>query len=158
MDRKLMIYLDESGVNYRTIQHGQTYTALETAAAAHVDGKELAKAVIVRLDDELVMAVVPATHMVDLHRLRMLAGAKNAVLAEEREFENLFPDCERGAEPPFGNLYGLKVYSSESLAEDVEIAFNAGNHHELVRMAYGDYVRIVRPIVCRLSLPRAATV
>jgi Ala-tRNA(Pro) deacylase len=158
MDRKLKIFLDDAGINYSVIEHGQTYTALETAAAAHVAGREIAKTVIVRLDDQLVMVVVPATHMVDLDELRMKTGAKTATLAEEREFEDLFPDCERGAEPPFGTLYGLRVYSSDALADDTEIAFNAGTHHELVRMSYGDFVRLAKPVVSSISIPRAAVV
>ena len=135
MEPNLKTCLDTSGVNYKRIEHPVSFTALETAASAKLPGREVAKTVIVRLDNDLVMAVVPASHMVDLHRLRMLVGAKHAVLVEEPEFERRFPDCEPGAEPPFGNLYGMKVYSCESLADDPEIAFNAGTHRDLVKMA-----------------------
>lgn len=158
MDRKLKIFLDQAGVSYQRIPHGQTFTALETAASAHVAAKELAKSVLVRVDGDLVMAVLPATHSVDLSALRALTHAEVVRLAEEREFEHLFPDCEPGAMPPFGNLYGIPVYVSTALAEDLEIAFNAGSHDELVRLAYADYLRLVNPRVCPISEPRLAEI
>jgi Ala-tRNA(Pro) deacylase len=97
------------------------------------------------------MAVLPASYHVDLDLLKQAAGAKTAELASEREFKDLFPGCEVGAMPPFGNLYGMDVYSAEALAEDEEVAFNAGSHTELVRLKYKDFERLVQPKVVKLS-------
>jgi Ala-tRNA(Pro) deacylase len=100
------------------------------------------------------MAVLPASEMIDLELLADAAFARQAELAEEEEFQDRFPDCQLGAMPPFGNLYGMDVYVADSLAEDAEIAFNAGSHTELVRMAYPDYARLVKPRILRFGAPR----
>lgn len=142
---KLKEFLDAEKVKYVTISHSTAYTAQEIAAAAKIPGKELAKTVIVKLDGRMAMAVLPASAMVDLDALKRAAGAETVELASEDEFKSHFPDCEAGAMPPFGGIYGMDVYSDESLAEDEEIAFNAGSHTELVRLAYEDYERLARP-------------
>jgi Ala-tRNA(Pro) deacylase len=138
-------YLDSQGVKYDVISHAQAYTAQKTAAAAHISGKELAKAVIVKLDGKIAMAVLPGSSKIDFEMLSHVTGAKNVQLATEREFEDLFPDCEMGAMPPFGNLYDMDVYVAESLADDLEIAFNACSHRELIRLRYDDFERLVSP-------------
>lgn len=145
--RQLKEYLDREHVKYVTIQHSPAYTAQEIAASAHISGKEMAKTVIVKLDGKMAMAVLPASRRVVLDLLAETVGARDVELAEEAEFAYLFPGCERGAMPPFGNLYGLEVYVAEALAEDEEIAFNAGSFTELIRMAYRDFERLVRPEV-----------
>jgi Ala-tRNA(Pro) deacylase len=144
-------FLDDQKVKYVAINHSPAYTAQEIAASSHVRGKELAKTVMVKLDNKLAMAVLPASLKVDFQRLQEAAGAKQAELACEKEFKDLFPDCEIGAMPPFGNLYGMTVYASDRLAEDVEIAFNAGSHTELIRMAYTDFERLVKPKISRIG-------
>jgi Ala-tRNA(Pro) deacylase len=144
---KLLKFLDENGVKYVTIKHSKAYTALEVAESAHIQGKELAKTVMVYKDGDLAMAVVPASRKVVLDLLRRNTGARSLELAQEQEFKDQFPGCEVGAMPPFGNLYGMEVYVEPHLAEDVEIAFNAGTHQELVRMAYKDFERLVKPKV-----------
>jgi len=151
---KLKQYLDENQVRYVRVTHSPAFTAQEIAASAHIPGKELAKTVMVELDGRMAMAVLPASFQVDLEALRVLAGANRIDLASEDQFRNLFPDCEPGAMPPFGNLYDMAVYATESLAEDEEIAFNAGSHIELVRLAYADFARLVEPSVGRFSAPR----
>jgi Ala-tRNA(Pro) deacylase len=153
MERKLKIFLDDAGVQYERISHAYTATAMETAHVTHIAGKEMAKTVIVRIDGELVMVVVPATHQVDLDHLQILTGADMLSLASEHEFDDRFPDCEVGTMPPFGNLYGMPVYASDALLEDEQIVFHAGTHTEAVRMSVADYVRLVSPIVYRLSHP-----
>ena len=158
MDRKFKIFLDECGVPYARLPHAPTFTALETAASAHVAARELAKTVMLRLDGQLAMAVVPATHNVDFAHVRAVTGAADVTMAKEREFEHLFPDSQPGAMPPFGHLYGVRVYVAEALAEDLEIAFNAGAHDELVKMSFADYKRLAHPIIARISEPRLATV
>jgi Ala-tRNA(Pro) deacylase len=149
--RQLSEFLDSQGVKYVTVTHSPAFTAQEVAASAHIPGKEMAKTVMVQLDGQMAMAVVPASSRLDLARLRDAAGAERATLAGEREFASLFPDCEPGAMPPFGNLYGMNVFVADSLAEDEEIAFNAGSHTELVRLAYDDFSRLVHPKVAKLT-------
>lgn len=144
---KLKQFLSESGVRYETIPHSQAFTAQETAAAAHVPGRELAKTVMVRVDGELAMAVVPATARVSMDRLKRLAAAGAVELADEDDFRREFPGVEAGAMPPFGNLWGMKVYADRTLRDDEEIAFDAGTHTELVRLRYDDYERLVQPRV-----------
>jgi len=149
--QKLREFLDGHKIAYEVISHSQAYTAQKTAAAAHIPGKELAKTVMIKIDGKLAMAVLPGSMKVDFDLLRQATKAKEIVLATEREFGDLFPDCEMGAMPPFGNLYSMKVFVADSLAEDDEIAFNAGTHRELLRMAYTDFNRLVKPKTMRFA-------
>ncbi len=145
--RKLKEFLDQNGVRWVSIVHSPAYTAQEVAASAHVRGKDLAKTVMVRVDGKPVMVVLPASQRVDFQVLREVTGGQNVVLASEAEFRELFPDCEAGAMPPFGNLYGMDVYVAPKLAEDEEISFNAGSHTELMKLRYADFERLVKPKV-----------
>jgi Ala-tRNA(Pro) deacylase len=154
---KVKDFLDTNHIHYNTITHPTSYTAQGTAAYAHVSGNELAKTVMVKVDSQLAMAVLPASNQIDLSALRRITKAKTICLASEPEFEMKFPDCDLGAMPPFGNLYGVPVYVEERLAEDVDIAFNAGTHNELVRMKYDDFERVVNPIVGRFSIRSITT-
>lgn len=150
--KKLKEFLDSNKVRYKTIGHSVAYTAQEIAAAAAVPGQELAKTIIVKIDGELAMAVLPASYRVDTKKLAKAAKAKKVEIAGEEEFAGLFPGCELGAMPPFGNLYGMKVYVAEKLAADREIAFNAGTHRELVRLGYADFERLVKPIAAAFAV------
>ncbi len=150
--RKLREFLDSHAVRYFVVSHSPAYTAQEIAAAAHVPGKELAKTVVVTLDGKMAMVVLPASRQLDFDLLRKLTSARKVELASEKEFADLFPECEIGAMPPFGNLYGMDVYVSEELEDDDEIAFNAGAHTELLRLSYENYKRLVHPKVAKLSL------
>lgn len=141
----LIEYLNQQNVKYVVITHSPAYTAQGIAGLAHIPGQELAKTVIVKLDGQFVMAVLPAKYHVDLMLLRRKAHAKTVALATEEDFQRVFPDCETGAMPPFGNLFGLSVYADESLEKDQEIAFNAGTHRELIRMAWQDYKKLAEP-------------
>ena len=118
----------------------------------HIPGRELAKTVIVDSDGETAMAVLPGSQKVDLPLLRDALGAERVSLVREAAFRDRFPECDLGAMPPFGNLYGMKVYVADSLTEDEVIAFNAGSHTELVRMAYRDFERLVQPRVIRFAV------
>jgi len=149
--RKVKEYLDSQAVKYVIITHSPTYTAQEVAQSAHVRGKDLAKTIIVFIDGRMTMAVLPATYSIDFDYFRKTIGAKEIRLASEKQFQDLFPDCEVGAMPPFGNLYGMEVYVDQHLTEDQEIAFNAGNHFELFRLSYEDFARLVKPKVVRLT-------
>ena len=144
---KLREYLDSHNVKYTVIEHSPVYTAQEIAASAHIPGKQLAKTVMIKADGQMVMAVLPASFRVNFERFKELTGSKKVKLSSEREFKELFPDCEPGAMPPFGNLYGMEVYAAENLAEEMEIAFCAGSHGELIRIAYKDFERLVKPKV-----------
>jgi len=142
---KLQSFLDENHIKYIMITHSRAFTAQEIAARMHVPGKELAKTVIVKLDGKFAMVVLPASYKVDFEALKTATGARKVELATEWEFQNLFPDCETGAMPPFGNLYNLPVYVSRELTEDEEIVFNACTHTDTIRMRYKDYEQLVKP-------------
>lgn len=144
---KLKEFLDSNDVRYVTISHSPAFTAQQIAACAHIPGKELAKTVMIKLDGELAMVVMPAPTRADLDWLKSATGAVKVELAGESEFKDRFPGCEPGAMPPFGNLYGLRVYVVAELAEDDQIAFNAGSHTELIKMAYKDFEKLVEPQV-----------
>ena len=148
---KLRDFLDSHQIKYLVISHSVAYTAQGIAALTHIPGKELAKTVMVMVDGKLAMAVVPASFRVDLFKLKRYLDAETVELASENEFRDRFPDCETGSMPPFGNLYGMDVFVDESLAEDKEIAFNAGSHRELIRLGYDDFQRLVRPQVLNFA-------
>jgi Ala-tRNA(Pro) deacylase len=145
--KKVAQFLDSQKIKYVLIKHSPAFTAQEIAASAHIPGKELAKTVMVKLDDQMGMAVLPASYRVDFEGLKKLSGAKTVELASENEFQRLFPECEIGAMPPFGNLYDMKVFVAKPLAEDDEIAFNAGSHAELMKLHYADFAKLVKPTV-----------
>jgi Ala-tRNA(Pro) deacylase len=143
--RKLKEFLDQNGIKYVSIDHSPAYTAQEVAASAHITGRELAKVVIVELDKQMAMAVLPANRKIVLQDLREVTGSEQVKFASEEQFKQLFPDCETGAMPPFGNLYGMEVYVAEALTNNDEIAFNAGSHTEVIKMAFADFQRLVKP-------------
>ncbi|NLX13775.1 MAG: YbaK/EbsC family protein [Phycisphaerales bacterium] len=149
--QKLKQFLDENKVKYVTISHSPAFTAQQIAASAHVSGKDLAKTVMVKVDGHVAMAVLSATHQINFDRLKDAVGAKKVELAGEEEFKQLFPQCEVGAMPPFGNLYEMEVYMDRRLAEDEDIAFNAGSHTELIKMHCADYKHLVKPRVLEFS-------
>lgn len=143
--QRLKRLLDERHIRYRTVHHSPAYTAQELAHATHISGKELAKVVMIELDGAMAMAVVPACQRLRLDAVADAANAERAVLAKESDFAELFPDCDVGAMPPFGNLWGLPVFVSSSLAEDEVIAFPAGTHFEVIQLAFEDFKGVVEP-------------
>ena len=146
----LLLFRPEN-VKYISKFHSAAYTAQEIAASAHIPGKELAKTVMLKLDGKMAMVVLPASKQVNFTLLRGASGARHAELATEEEFETLFPGCDIGAMPPFGNLYGMDVFADESLTKDQEIAFNAGSHFELIKLAYKDFERLVNPKIVKIA-------
>ena len=142
---QLREFLDKNKVKYVSIRHSTAYTAQEIAASAHVKGKNMAKTVIVRVDGKIAMAVLPAKYQIDLNKLKRSCKASAVELAREEEFSHLFPGCETGAMPPFGNVYGLPVYADETLKKDEEIAFNDCSHTELIQIRYKDFERLAKP-------------
>ncbi|MCK5504601.1 MAG: YbaK/EbsC family protein [Thermodesulfovibrionia bacterium] len=149
--KKIRAFLDSNNVKYVIIKHSPAYTAQEIAASAHVSGKELAKTVMVKINGKMTMAVLPATYKVDFNLLKKASGADKVELAPEEEFKDMFPECDIGAMPPFGNLYGAEVFVDKILTRDKEIAFNAGSHTELIKLAYKDFESLVKPKVVQLS-------
>ena len=144
-------FLRRANVPYAVFPHARAYSAQEEAAVTHVPGRAWAKVVICFVDGEPVQAVVPADLVVDLDRLAIVARATSIRLAGEEELRWLYPDCERGAMPPFGPLYRQTVYADEALADDDEIVFNAGTHGDAIRMHYEDFAAIAHPIVGRVA-------
>ena len=150
--KKLKTFLDENKVKYVSVQHSSAFTAQEIAAIAHIPGKDLAKTVIIKINGKMAMAVLPASYKVSFDNLKETLGVTEVRLAYEQEFIDKFPDCEVGAMPPFGNIYGMEVYVAESLAEEEEIAFNACSHTELIKMKYSDFEKLVKPKRIKFSV------
>jgi len=143
--KRLKKFLDENHVRYVTIKHSTAYTSSEAAQSAHISGRDLAKTVVVNFDGKMGLVVLPSSGQINWDKLKQETGFKEVALAKEDEFKKKFPDCEIGAMPPFGNLYGMNVYVAQSLESYEDIAFNAGTHKELIMMAYTDFDSLVEP-------------
>lgn len=153
MSERLKKLLEDSDTEYEVIEHDPAFTALEEAAATHVPGRNWAKTVVVLIDGRAALTALPATRRVDAEKLREVTGAEEVELATEEEFAQLYPDCELGAMPPFGNLYDQTTFVDESLREDEHIAFHAGDHRTAVQISYSDYERLVEPVPGDFSQP-----
>jgi Ala-tRNA(Pro) deacylase len=154
--RSIDLFLREARIPFTTFHHPPSFTAQEEAAVSHVPGRSWAKVVVCFVDDELVLAVLPAHLILDLDELRGVAGACAVRLAREQEFARLYPDCEPGAMPPFGKLYGQRVFVDRSLVGEIEMVFNAGTHSDAIRMHYGDFAELSNPVVGAFTrLPEA---
>ncbi len=154
--KRLTDFLDDHKLKYILIQHSPAFTAREVAVSAHIPFKELAKTVVLSIGNEHLLAILPATEMVDLSVIRQALGTPSVHLTNESDFNALFPECEVGAMPPFGNLFNMNVLVSQSLTEDEEIAFNAGSHRDLIKMSYEDFERLVQPKILPFSTARHA--
>ncbi len=150
---KVVEFLETNSAKYEVTRHQPTYSAQQMAAAEHVSGMEVAKPVVVKADDTYYMCVLPACRKVDLDTLKQELRADHLALAGEDEMSKLFADCELGAEPPFGNLYGLETLMDESLEADDHIVFQAGTHEQAIKMATLDYKELVSPRVLSFSYP-----
>ncbi len=149
---RLKKFLDENNIKYISIFHSHAYTAQEVAASAHISGRELAKTVMVKIDGKMAMAVLSAPDKLDFSLLQEAAGADKVELACEEEFTGLFPGCQIGAIPPFGNLYEMQVIVDEKLADQNEIVFNAGSYTELITLHYEDFKELVKPCIANISV------
>ena len=149
--KKLEKYLHKHRVQYEIIVHPTRYTSDEIAQAEHVPGNQVAKVVMLRCHDKDVMAVFPASHSVDFFNMSTMLGTQDVRMERESEFAKLFPDCEVGAMPPFGKLYGLPLYCDRSLAKELEIEFNAGTHTDTIRMEFSEFERLEAPIILNFS-------
>lgn len=150
---RLKKFLDDNLVGFDVVQHDPAFTAQELAARMHVPGREFVKVVVVKLNGVFALTAVPAHRRVDLKALARAAGVRKCSLATENEFQQLFPDCEVGAMPPFGNLYNLPTYVDQEVAYNEVIVINAGTHAEAIRVRYGDLKRLVHPRVGRFAVP-----
>jgi Ala-tRNA(Pro) deacylase len=150
----LLEFLDKYGVRYTVTTHLPAYTAQGVAALSHTPGRQMVKSVVVNMDGELVLAVLPASAQVDLDLLKNATRANAVRLAAEEEFRDIFCECELGAMPPFGNLYGMNVIADECLADNSEIAFNACSHRELIHMEWEDFRALARPRMAKFTSNR----
>jgi Ala-tRNA(Pro) deacylase len=148
----LKTFLDEHKVNYHVLKHDHCYTSQEIAAALHVSGKHMAKVVMVKANNEIKMMVLPSASQVDLEALADTFGVNEVELAQEEEFQALFPDCEVGAMPPFGNLYGIEVFVDKALTHKADIFFEAGNHDEAIKLGFNDFKLLVKPKVADFTI------
>ena len=154
ISNKLKQHLDEHHTKYVCIAHSPAYTAQEAAQSAHVRGAAFAKTVVVfGTEGRRWMAVLPATHKIEFQRLSRVLGNMDIRLASEAEFKGLFPDCEPGAMPPFGAIYGMPVLCDSSLGSHDEIVFNAGTHRDAIRMSLHDYMTLNRPEIASFATP-----
>lgn len=144
---KLKQFLDSHGVRYVSVQHSPAFTATEVAESVHVDVSDFAKTIIVKVNGQMAMVVLPANRKIVLADLRDMVGTRNVELATEAEFMGRFPDCEVGAMPPFGHLYGLAVYMAANITDHTKITFNAGTHRDVITMDLDDYLELARPII-----------
>lgn len=150
--QRLQSLMDTHDVRYETLTHAPSYTSYQLAHRAHVRPRDIAKTVIVAMDGQLAMVVLPACEWLDVDRFKDATGARDVRITSEDDYKIAFPDCEVGAMPPFGNLYDMPVYVAESLREDERIVFNAGTHTELMRITYQDFERLVAPTVVPASV------
>jgi len=153
---KLRVFLDENHAEYTHTVHSIAYTAREVALAEHLPAREVAKTVVVHGDNGYHMLVLPASKLVDFQEVRIALGLSHARMVPETELNRLFPDCELGAMPPVGNLYGMPVYLDGILAAEDVITFNAGTHRDVVHMRTSEFRRLVRPTIVSLAREAAA--
>ncbi|MGD9549308.1 MAG: aminoacyl-tRNA deacylase [Candidatus Krumholzibacteriia bacterium] len=151
---KLLDYLTENSVDFKLVTHPSAFAAQDVAFKSGVPGRVFAKTVMVTLDGGMAMAVLPADSRIDFHLLREAARAETIALCLEEDFAEIFPDCELGAMPPFGNLYGMPVFVSGNLIRAETVSFNAGNHTEVITMPYRDFERLVKPRIGFFSFRR----
>ncbi len=151
VSKRLKALLDKHLVCYETVPHVSDFTAQETSEHTHTPGRSFAKAVLVTIPHELVMLVLPADHVVDLIDLQRAVRSGPVKLASEHRIDRIFRDCDRGAIPPFGNLYDMRVFICPSLLDRETITFNAGSHEMAIRVSTEDYARLVRPIPLEFS-------
>ena len=151
----LQSFLDEMGVNYRVSHHPTVYTAQMLAETEHVPGRKVIKPVVVQADGQFVMCALPACYRVDLSELRAQLQAADVKLADERKLAELFPDCQLGAVPPIGRMYGMTTLMDESLVADDRVMFQAGTHEDAVTMSLVEYRRVAQPEIAHFGRPVA---
>ncbi|MGA3327128.1 MAG: YbaK/EbsC family protein [Terriglobia bacterium] len=149
--QRIRDYLDSQNVPYETLHHSQAYTAQEVAHSLHVSGKKCVKAVVASGDSKLVVLVMPAAHRLNFQELKSALRANHLEMLVESELVDLFPDCDLGAVPPLGNLYGLEVWVDRAVANAEKVLFCAGTHEDCIRMRYSDFAKVTRPYLGHFS-------
>jgi Ala-tRNA(Pro) deacylase len=157
---KVQEYLHDRRVQFDVLQHEDTFDSQHLAEAVHVSGRQVAKTVLLRMDHgyKYAVAILPATHLIDLEAVSRLLGGARVELATEYEIGQRCPDCEMGVLPPFGSIYGLETVLDESLRHAEQIVFEANTHQEAIRMAGEDFVKVESPLVGGFAQPRAKKV
>jgi len=154
--QRIRDYLDSQNVPYETLHHSQAFTAQEVAHSMHVSGKKCVKAVMAEGDNKTYLLVMPASHRLNFQELRAALKVSRLEMLVESELVELFPDCDWGAVPPFGNLYGIDVWVDKTVASTETILFCAGTHEDCIRMRYSDFAKLTRPFVGHFSEPATA--
>ena len=149
--QRIRDYLDSQNVSYETLHHAQAFTAQEVAHSLHVSGKRCVKVVVARGDNKPLLVVMPASHRLNFQELKSALKANRLEMLVESELVGLFPDCDLGAVPPFGNLYGIGVCVDRAVANTEKIVFCAGTHEDCIRMRYSDFAKLTRPFVGHFS-------
>ena len=149
--RRIRDYLHSQDVPYEQVHHSQAFTAQETAHSLHISGKRCAKAVVLDGDGKLVMAVIPASNRLNLQELRATLEVNRLEMLPESELAKGFPDCDLGAIPPFGNLYGIDLWVDRTVSDGEEIVICAGTHEDCLRMKYSDFSKLTKPRLARFS-------
>jgi len=148
---KLQPYLDRMGIHYQMLRHDTTYSAQGLARAEHISGHRVIKPVLVQADGQFVLCAVPASSRVDLDELQRQLGVSEMKLADEQAMARVFEDCELGAEPPIGAIFGLPTVMDDSLTKQDNVTFQAGSHVEAITMAMADYRRIAQPGIAHFA-------
>jgi Ala-tRNA(Pro) deacylase len=154
---RLEVYLREHQVPFQLQHHTQAFSAQKIAESEHIPGKMVAKTVIVLADNNMIALVLPATYLADLKKIQTVLGAREIRLAHEAEFVATFSDCEVGAMPPFGNLYGIPVYVEQRLTEEETMIFPVGTYTDTMSLKYADFERLVHPKVMTFALTASLT-
>ena len=148
---RLQPYLDRMGIQYQMLRHDEVYTAQDLAQTEHVSGHKVIKPVLVQADGQFVLCAVPASCRVDMNELRKQLGAEEMKLADEQTLAQVFEDCELGAEPPIGAIFGLPTVMDDSLADQETVTFQSGSHAEAITIALSDYRRIAQPGIAHFA-------
>jgi len=149
--QRILDYLDSQNVPFEMLHHSQAFTAQEVAHSLHVSGKKCVKAVVARGDNKPVLVVMPASHRLNFQELKTALKAKQLEMLVESELVELFPDCDLGAVPPFGNLYGIAVWVDREVANAEKVLFCAGTHEDCIRMRYSDFAKLTLPYLGHFS-------
>ena len=149
--QRIRDYLDSQNVPYETLHHSQAFTAQEVAHSLHISGKKCVKAVVAEADRKLVIVVMPASHRLNFQEFKSALKANQLEMLVESELVGLFPDCDIGAVPPFGNLYGIDVWVDRAVASAEYLLFCAGTHEDCIRMRYADFAKVTRPFLGHFS-------
>jgi Ala-tRNA(Pro) deacylase len=148
--QRLLDYLEQTHTYYSTVKHKAAYTALTSAKSAHISGTEMVKSILVKLDGNYTLAVLPSTSKIDFKKLKEITGSHIATLADEEDLESIFPDCTTGAMPPLGNLYHIPVISDSLITRKQDLFFEAGSHREIMKMHISDYLKLTHPKIASI--------